>query len=381
MELVVGLNILCSGYLVRYPLGGHSWHHLQYLVGFQRLGHRVSFFEDHGWPNSCYDPIKADMTSDPSYGIDYIRCLLRPHGLADRWCYLAEDGTSYGMSREQLADACRECDVYVNLSNINWIPELKLCRRRVLIDTDPVFTQIGAFGMGGPFGRYHSLFTYGENVHGPNCEMPDGGARWFPTRQPVVMDLWEAEAGDSSAPFTTVASWSNFGDREYRGRVYGHKNREFEPYFSLPTEVDEPMEVAIDVPSDVRQRLSDGGWRLRDPLEVTLSPQAYQAYLAASRAEFSVAKHAYVTTRSGWFSDRSSAYLASGRPIIVQDTGFSDFLPCGEGLLAFTTPREAKASIRRLTKDYERHRTAARKLIEAYFEASDVLTALLERCI
>jgi len=380
MGLPVGLNILCSGYLVRYPLGGHSWHHLQYLVGLQRLGHRVTFFEEHGWPSSCYDPIQADMTSDPTYGIAFLRRLLEPHGLADRWCYLSEDGTSHGMPREQLAEVCRDCDVYFNLSNINWIPELELCRRRVLVDTDPVFTQIGAFGMGGAFTRYHTLFTYGENVHRPACEMPDGGARWLPTRQPVVLDFWEAQAVDPVAPFTTVGSWSNFGDRMHNGRVYGHKNRESEPYFSLPTEVNEPMEMAIRAPSEVRQRLTAGGWQLKDPLEVTRSPETYQSYLATSRAEFSVAKHAYVTTRSGWFSDRSSAYLASGRPVVVQDTGFSDFLPCGEGLLAFTSPREATASVRRLRNDYERHCAAAPKLVEEHFDANAVLTTLLERC-
>src|SRR5262245_6775550 len=141
----MGLKILVSGHLVRYPLGGHSWHHLQYLVGLQRLGHQVWFFEHYGWPDSCYDPVRNDMTSDPAYGLAYLAALLRPHELADRWCYLAEDGRAHGITREQLAQLCRECDLYLNLSNINWIPELEACRRRVLVDTDPVFTQIGGF--------------------------------------------------------------------------------------------------------------------------------------------------------------------------------------------------------------------------------------------
>ncbi len=189
----MGLKIICSGHLVRYPLGGMSWHHLQYLVGLRQLGHDVIFFEHYGWRDSCYNPARNVMSGDPSYGVDYLLRLLRPFGLQRSWCYLAEDGTAYGMPRERLAQLCRESDVYLNISNINWIPELEACRRRVLIDTDPAFTQIGAHGLGGPYERYQALFTYGENVHRTGCEMPTSGARWLPTRQPVVLDLWLAE--------------------------------------------------------------------------------------------------------------------------------------------------------------------------------------------
>jgi hypothetical protein len=377
----MGLKILCSGHLVRYPLGGHSWHHTQYLVGFQRLGHEVSFFEHYGWPSSCYDPARNDMTADPSYGLNYLRNLLEPHGLGGRWCYLAEDGTAYGMTRDRLAEICRECDVYFNLSNINWIPELELCRRRVLVDTDPVFTQIGAFGMGGPFSRYHALFTYGENVHRLGCEMPTGGARWLPTRQPVVLDLWTHDRGDISSPFTTVINWTSFLEKKHSGKIYGQKDREFKPFFSLPRDTGELMKIAINGPASVRALLVKGGWQLGDPLKVTRDPLAYQDYIRDSRAEFSVAKHAYVSTRSGWFSDRSSAYLAMGRPVIIQDTGFSDSLPCGVGLLAYSAPGEAIAAIRQLRNDYDKHCLAARAVAEEYFDSGQVLTSLLEHSL
>jgi hypothetical protein len=377
----MGLKIVCSGHLIRHPVGGHSWHHLQYLVGFRRLGHEVTFFEDYGWLNSCYDPARNDMTADPGYGISYLLRLLRSHGLEDHWCYLAEDGASYGMPRERLAQLCHECDVYFNLSGINWIPELEQCRRRVLVDTDPVFTQIGGHGLGGPFSRYHALFTYGENVHRPCCDMPTGGARWLPTRQPVVLDQWPADIGDPSAPFTTVVNWSAFGDRTHEGRVYGQKDREFEPFFSLPRLTGEAMEMTVGAPSAVRERLTDGGWQLADPLEITRDPWTYQRYVQTSRAEFGVAKHGYVSTHCGWFSDRSSAYLATGRPAIVQDTGFSDFLPHGEGLLAYRTPDEAVTAIRRLADNYDAHCRAARALTEEYFDARWVLTDLLERSL
>ena len=377
----MGLKIVCSGYLVRYPLGGHSWHHFQYLVGLQRLGHEVTFFEDYGWNDSCYHPGRHIMTADPSYGITYLLSLLRPYGLENQWCYLAEDGTAHGMPRERLAQLCCECDVYLNLSNINWIPELEECRRRILVDTDPVLTQIGVHGINMPFSWYHALFTYGENVHRPGCDMPTGGESWLPTRQPVVLDLWPIEVGDPSAPLTTVMNWASYKDTEFEGRIYGQKNRQFEPFFSLPSEIGENMELAVNAPVEVQERMAKGGWRLADPRKVTQDPWTYQRYLQGSRGEFSVATHAVVSTRSGWFSDRSSGYLASGRPVVVQDTGFSDFLPCGKGLLAYSTPCEAVAAIRQLREDYDVHCRAARNVVEEFFDARRVLTDLLQRSL
>jgi hypothetical protein len=378
----MALKIVCSGYLVRHPLGGHSWHHLQYLVGFRRLGHEVTFYEEYGWPDSCYDPARDRMTATPDYGLAYTREVLGRFGLDGRWCYLAEDGTAHGMAPEQLAQACREGDVYFNLSCMNSIAEAGECRRRVAIDTDPVFTQVGGHGLAGQFSGYHILFTFGENVHRPGCAMPTAGQRWLPTRQPVVLDLWPVGPPNPSAPFTTVMNWSAYGDREHAGRVYGQKDREFEPFFALPRRTGEAMEIAVgSPPPGVADRLAAGGWRLADPLAVTRTPWTYQDYLRDSRAEFCVAKHGYVTTRCGWFSERSCSYLASGRPVVVQDTGFSDFLPCGRGLLAFRTPAEAAEAIRTLRDDYEDHCRAARALAEEYFDARRVLTELLERSL
>ena len=376
----MALTILCSGHLVRYPLGGHSWHHLQYLVGLKRLGHEVYFFENYGWPGSCYDPETNVRTGDASYGIKYLQGLLRPFGLDQNWCYLAEDGVSYGMSREQLTEVCRDCDAYFNLSNINWIPDLELCRRRILVDTDPVFTQIGGFGMG-DFSRYQVLFTYGENIHQPGCEMPDSGVQWLPTHQPVVLDLWPFETGDPDSTFTSVMNWTNFGAKTYQGKVYGQKDREFEPFFSLPKTVGEPMELAIGVPKDVRRRLIEGGWKLAGPRVVTKDPWTYQQYIRSSRAEFCVAKHGYVSTQCGWFSDRSSAYLAMGRPVVVQDTGFSRFLPSDSGLLPYRTPDEAVQRIREVKQNYSKHCRAARGIAESYFDSDLVLTDLLEKSL
>jgi len=156
---------------------------------------------------------------------------------------------AHGMPRQNLADACAECDVYFNLSNMNWIPEFELCRRRILVDTDPAFTQIG-FGMGGPFSRYQRLFTYGENVHN-RTSMPTAGQNWLPTRQPVVLSQWKMNHGDPTKPITTIMNWSSYPDREFEGRVFGQKNREFPPYYDLPQETQVSMEMAIGGPGVV----------------------------------------------------------------------------------------------------------------------------------
>jgi hypothetical protein len=375
------LKILCSGYLVRHPVGGHSWHHLQYLIGFRRLGHEVVFFEDFGWAGSCYDPARDEMGSEPAYGLQYLRALLRPHGMGERWCYLAEDGQVHGMTREALRTYCAECDVYFNLSNMNLIPEIGLCRRRALVDTDPVFTQISAHGAGGPFSDYDVRFTYGENVNRSSCDMPTGGTTWIPTRQPVVLDLWPVTPGNPMAPLTSVLNWTAYGEHVERGRTYGQKDREFQPYFCFPRETNQQMELALNAPKEIRIRLLAGGWSLTHPLAVTRTPFTYQEYIRRSRGEFCVAKHAYVNTWCGWFSDRTAAYLAMGRPAIVQDTGFSRFLPCGQGLLPFQRHDQAMRQIQRVGEDYPAHCKAAREIAEGFFDSTVILTDMLSCCI
>jgi hypothetical protein len=347
----------------------------------RRLGHLVTYFEHYGWPTSCYDAGEDVMTADPGYGTRYLTSLLEAYAPNQDWCYLAEDGTNHGMPRERLGQLCAEADIHLNLSNINWVPELEQCRRRVLVDTDPVFTQIGAHGIGGPFARYDRLFTYGENVHKLGCCMPTGGSRWLPTRQPIVLDLWNANGADPFGPFTSVFNWSAYGDHRHRGQVYGQKDREFEPFFSLPRVTGEAMELAVQAPKAVRRRLLEGGWRLADPLTVTRDPSTFQDYVRNSRAEFSVAKHGYVATRCGWFSDRSAAYLAMGRPVVTQDTGFTEVLGSDTGLLAFQTAPEAATAIQSIDANYDRHSVAARALAEEYFDADRILTHMLERIL
>src|SRR5579862_3632965 len=374
------LKIICSGYIVRYPLGGMTLHHLQYLAGLERLGHEVIFLEGYGWPDSCYDPVADVMTSDPSCGLAYLSQTFERSGIQADWCYLAEDGTAYGMSRERLLKACRDCDLYINLSNVNWIPELEQCRRRVLIDTDPGLNQTGSFGSS-PFSRYDRLFTYGENVHQPGCEMPTAGAHWRTTRQPVVLDLWPVGTPNRTAPFSTIMSWKSYEDVEHDGRIYGQKDRQFGPYFSMPNAIGESLELAVRPPAPAAERLMAGGWKLADPRQISRDPWTYQQYIRNSRAEFSLAAHLYTSTKCGWFSDRSAGYLASGRPVVVQDTHFKTWLPVGAGLFTFDGREDAIAGITEVNRRYEFHCRAARQLAEEYFDSRKVLSRLLEQAM
>jgi hypothetical protein len=377
----MALKIVCSGFIVRHPVGGHTWHHLQYLAGLARLGHEVVYLEDFGWANSCFDPSKDSMTASPNYGLRYMRDVFNRSGLQCPWAYLAEDGSCHGMNREELAKCCRESDLYLNLSNINWIPELESCRRRALIDTDPAFTQIGAHGAGGDFSRYDILLTYGENVGRKGSSMPTAGHDWFPTRQPIVLDFWCPSVPTSNAPYSTIINWTAIPDQYFEGRLYGQKDREFAPFFDLPQRTGERMVLAVNGPPGVKKRLEHGGWTLAEPFVVASDPWKYQDFIRASRGEFCVAKHGYVSTSCGWFSDRSSAYLASGRPVVVQDTGFIQNLPCGEGLIAFKSFDEAVAGLQAISAEPLRHSCAARYIAETYFDSRAVLNDLLEKSL
>lgn len=376
------LRILVYGYIVRGPLGGLVWHHLQYVIGLLRLGHDVYFLEDGDDYPSCYDPSKGITSFDPSFGLSFIALVFEQLGMTERWAYFDTHTTTwFGPAAGGVADLLGSADVLLNVSGVN--PLRDGCAAvpvRVLIDTDPVFTQIRH--LQDPDARKRAVdhthfLSFGESVGTPGCLIPDDGLPWRPTRQPVVMDLWPRTPPCAEAPFTTVMQWDSYASREYCGRSYGMKSASFEPYLDLPTRCGASLELALGSRSAPRKILGAHGWRLRDPLEVTTTPWTYRAYLQGSKAEFSVAKQGYVLAKSGWFSERSACYLASGRPVLVQDTGFSAWLPTGSGLLVFRTPGEALAGIDQIEDRLAEHCRAARDLAETYFAASTVLGEML----
>jgi hypothetical protein len=254
-------------------------------------------------------------------------------------------------------------------------------RQRVYVDIDPGFTQFW-HAMGNPGARVdgHDLhFTVGENIGRDGCDIPTSGIAWRPVRQPVVLDDWPpVPTGPTERTrFTTVGSWRGpFGSVEYEGRTYGLKLHEFRRIIELPRRSRYTFELALDIhPAEERDlaALAHNGWRLADPSEVAGDPCAFRSYVQRSGAEFSVAQGVYVDTNSGWFSDRTVRYLASGRPALVQDTGFYRRLPVGEGIIAFRTLDDAVAGADAIVGDYERHAIAARAFAEEHFDSDRVL--------
>jgi hypothetical protein len=376
-------TVVVAGYLVRYPLGGHVLSVLHWLVGLQRLGYDVVFIEHFGWLDSCYDPRSNTMSDDPAYGIAEMRQNFARFGL-EKWCYVDASGNFHGMSREEVMETCRRANLMLSLWGVTWLDEFAKCSNRVFIDTDPGFTQFGMpptpapslAGYGSPY-DFHYHFTYGARIGQPDCPIPTRGLRWRPTRPPVVLDLLPSRFTPEAELFTTVMSWSSRQPIVYEAVEYGQKDIEFWRVIDLPQRAGHIFEIALAGASAPRAQITAAGWRIADTREITATPWTYRDYIGQSRGEFSVAVNLEVKTRSGWFSDRTAAYLASGKPVIVQETGFSELLPCGAGLFAFETVDDAAAAVEVIAADYKLHCEAARHIAEEYFDSDKVLGAIL----
>ncbi len=377
------LRIIVMGYVVRGPLAGPTWHHLQYVMGLKDLGHDVWYLEDSADHDSCYDPVQQMMVADPSYGLAYTQRVFSRAGVGDCWAYHdAHTGRWHGPAGERMPALCRSADLLLNVSGINPLrPWVEAIPRRVLIDTDPVFTQVDILNYEEQrrFAQAHNaFFSFGESIGQPGCRVPDDGLPWQPTRQPVVLRAWAPGPPQPEGAFSTVMLWDSYVEREWAGQRYGMKSEEMERVLSMPARSSQRFELVLGGPTAPHERLHALGWALADPLALTIDPWLYQDYMRASKAEFSVAKHGYVVSASGWFSERSAGYLACGRPVVVQDTGFSRHLPTGEGLLAFDTLDDALAAVEDVQSRYAHHCQAARELAEAQFDAAKVLGRMLE---
>ncbi|HUI08079.1 MAG TPA: hypothetical protein VL486_13855 [Verrucomicrobiae bacterium] len=376
-----------AGYLVRYPLGGHLLGEISNIVALQRLGYDVIVVEESGgaWA-PCYDAQRNEMTADPSYGIACLQHLLRPHKLERSWCYVDTNGY-HGLSGGELRAACRKARFIFSRAGVTWLEEFRECNTRLYVDIDPGFTQFkmpatpvaSCAGYASPYDfNYH--FTIGERIGQPDCPIPTHGLHWRRTRPPIALDLAPVRFAPDAQRFTTVMSWTAYGSVEYRGVTYGQKNVEFLKLIELPRHAGPVFELALGGPDAPYDTLHEDGWHISGALEATRTTADYLNYIGNSRGEFSVAKEGYVKTRCGWFSDRTAAYLASGKPAIVQDTGFSESLPCGEGLFAFKNVADIVDAIEKIGKDYQRHCAAARRIAEEYFDSEKILRARLQAC-
>lgn len=376
--------LLVLGLVGQYPVAGVAWQAIHYLVGLERLGYEVYYVEDSG--AAPYDPRSGGRTDDYTYACQYVADMMRRIGLAERWAYLdMARGVTHGPAGPRLPALYRDAAVLVNLCGAT-APraEHRQGGRLLYIETDPVFEQIriaeGEQSSLDFLASHDVLFTYGENLGAGDSPVPLERFAWMKTRPPVVPDLWEGPAEPDTPFFTSIATWENKGkDIAFRGETYRwSKHVNFLRFLDLPQHTPARLRLAMD-PADpaVTARLTGLGWDLVDPRPVSSDLGAYRAFVLGSRGEFTVAKDLYVRPRSGWFSDRSVCYLAAGRPVVTQETGFSKLIPTGEGLFAFETREEIVDAFARIAADYPRHAAAARRVAAEHFGAEPVLGRLL----
>ena len=382
-----GMKVVVSGILFWFPLAGVTYQFLHYLLALRRLGYDPYYVEDCGrW--GVYDPQANTMTDDPRNNIDAVARILKEHGFEDRWAFRRRlsGGDWQGMTKDQVERLYREAEALLNVTGAQDLDEDHLsCPRRIYVESDPFFVQVKAV-LGDEeairmLGGHDVHFSFGENLGSPDCDVPDAGYRWFPTRQPVALDLWNMPPAADRGCYTTITSWrQNSKDLEYRGETYyWTKHREFERYADVAHRCPVELEAAVNSENEGRRWLLDHGWRVVDGIEISSDMDRYREYVAGSRAELTFARDQYVRPNTGWFSDRSACYLAAGRPVIAQETGFSRFLPTGAGLFSFTSIDEVLAAVDSIESDYEAHRQAARDIGAEYFRAETVVGSLLER--
>jgi hypothetical protein len=366
------LTILFSGMIAGDPgQGGATWAVLQYLLGFRRLGHDVVFVE----------PVK---TLTPAV-TEYFRSVTEEFGLQGSAALLiAGTRKTVGLPYDRLAAVARRADMLVNVSGMLADEELTAAIPvRVYLDLDPAFIQLWhTQGIDMRFAGHTHFVTIGQAIGRPDCLVPTCGLRWIPTPQPIVLERWPVAGPVTRNALTTVGNWRGYGSVEQDGVFYGQKAHSLRPLIDLPTRTRERFELALAIhPGETTDlaALAANGWHLLDPAAVAGTPDQYQQFIQGSKAEFGLAKSGYAASRCGWFSDRSVCYLASGRPVIAQETGFSRYLPTGTGLFAFARADDVLAAIEAINADYVRHARAAQSIAEEYFDSDRVLTRLLRQ--
>lgn len=366
------MRIVVAGMLAAVPRqGGATWAVLQYVLGLRRLGHEVIVVEEvepEGF--AAVAERFAALAGEFELG---------PHAA------LIERGTgaTAGLQRADLLRAATGADLLLNISGaLTDEAVLAAVRVRVFVDLDPAFTQLwhAAEGVDMGFDRHDRFVTIGREIGRPGCDVPTCDRAWITTPQPIVLDHWPPAGEVVHDGLTTVGHWRAYGSIHHDGVHYGQKAHALRPLIDIPQRARAPFLLALGIHPDERDDLAAldrHGWRLLDPAAVAGTPADYRAFVQGSWAEFGIAKLGYVVSRCGWFSDRSLCYLASGRPVIAQDTGFGSWLPTGEGLFAFSTADDVAAAVDALRADYPRHRRAARELAEAVFDSDRVLPELL----
>ncbi len=378
-------KLIVFGIMFWYPLAGVTYQFLHYLTGLRRLGWDVYYVEDSSrW---VFDLKDFELTPDASANIELVAPVLERHGFSGKWAFRGayEGGKCYGMNEGQLGRLYKEADALLNVTASQELREEHMAiPRRVYVESDPFNVQVkvleGDVKTLNALSAHDIHFSFGENLGQPDCDLPVEFVTWRPTRQPVLMDLWQnpyPPAGDSL--YSTITTWKNKGkDLTFRGETYyWTKDREFLKIIDLPKRRPAGFELATQVEEQTRRLLSENGWRLADSMHISSDIDRYREYIQKSRGEFTVTKDQVVRPRTAWFSDRSACFLAAGRPVITQETGFSKFLPTGKGLFGFSTMDEILAAVDVIESDYEGSCKAAREIAQEFFAAEKVLGKLM----
>ena len=383
-------RLIVMGFMGSCPIAGVIWQHIHYIVGLQKLGHDVFYIEDSA--RIPYNPVTFDVCNDYTYAAHILEQLATEFGFQHRWSFCARylpGNPTAGLSLRRIRELYREADAILNVCGTQEFNDDLLTSDRILyIESDPGVEQIkvdqGVKSTIKYLRRHHALFTFGENVGGAAFPVPTHRLKWLPTRQPIVTDLWKTSRRPlPAAVFTSVANWSTSGlkDIEWRGEKYlWSKSREFLRFVAAPRKSGEPFELATDIKdAPTREKFARHGWRFRPPHDLSANYRLYRDYIRRSKGEFTVAKDQYVRLNTGWFSDRSGCYLAAGRPVIIQETGFTKVFGQRDGLFAFNSLGEIADAVKRINAEYARHSRGARAIAGEFFEAEKVLRSLLDR--
>ena len=387
------LRIIVGGFIGLFPTGGATIDYIQYPLGLQRLGHDVYYIEDTGlYP--VYQQ-KEDSWGDAGECITYLKGAMEFFGMMDRWAYRdVVSGKCFGITETRLKEICATADVFINISCSTIMRDeyLKI-PHRILVDSDPMFTQIqvdqelnnlATTSTHRLLKEHNYLFTFGENIGKPGCSIPTSGYNWIPTRQPICMHLWK-EPSTPKYGFTSVLNWSGREKLQYNNEEWGQKDVSFAKFITLPGKVkNAEFEMVMNAPLQPEvnfdlSTLANNGWKVMNPKQMVPGYKEYMDFIMSSFAEFSIAKDTYVKSGSGWFSCRSACYLASGRPVAAQDTGWTGYIPAGKGLLALSDMQSAVASVNEITANYSIHSKTAREIAAAYFDSDIVLNSMLNK--
>jgi len=378
-------RIVIAGSLAQKPRqGGHTWQFANYLLGFKQLGWDV-LFVDRIEPAMCVDASGAQVKFEESVNLEYFLCIMRAFGLEDQFSLIYNKGEQViGVPRAEVIERTRTAAALINVMGFLDDAEiLGAAQRRVFLDTDPGFGQMWCdLGLANLFTGHDDHVTIAENIGQPECAIPMCGLKWITWRQPIVLSEWPEQSGGGGA-FTSIGSWRGpYAPIEHRGTTYGLRAHEFRIFAALPKLAQGKFEVALEIASvetrDI-ELLKTNGWSLADPEVIAADPWVYREYIQHSAAEFMATKGIYVHTRSGWFSERSICYLASGRPVLAQDTGLGKLLPHGQGLLLFSTIEEAADGVAQILGNHAAHSRSARAIAEECFRSDKVLGDLLRK--